>query len=170
VNETIPLASMERLLSDTREALRRMQPTSTAAAGTAAASTAAASTAAAGRDGPAGGGEAAAAPLRAEASDRSGRATAVVASPGRIESLRVDPRLMRDGSEAVCDAIAEAVNAALAKLQDDAIAGAAVIDATGLAVDLERLQADSLASATTMMASLQDAMARISAPVERTRA
>lgn len=147
-------ASMERLLDDTRAALERMHPN---AAGARVA------------DGPENSDADTAAPLRSEASDRSARATAVVVTPGRIESLRIDPRLMREGSEAVCVAIIEASNAAFAQLQDDAISGAVDIDTAGLVVDLERLQADSLTSATTMMASLQDAMARIAAPVERTR-
>jgi len=105
--------------------------------------------------------------LRAEAADRSDRATAVVVAPGRIDSLRIDPRLLRDGSNAVCDAITEAINAALADLSDQALRGAESLDTASLAVDLERLQADSLASATTMMASLQDAMTRIATPVQR---
>lgn len=147
-------ASMERLLDDTRAALGRMQPSAartSTAAGTASPDPAAPEL------------------LRSEASDATDRATAVVVAPGRIESLRIDPRLLRAGSEAVCDAIAEAVNAALAHLQDDALSAAGTMDITGLGVDLERLQAKSLSSASTIMESLRDAMARISAPVERVR-
>lgn len=146
--------SMERLLDDARAALERMHPD-------------AAQSPTAARPTSPGGGPTE--QLRAEASDRLERATAVVVTPGRIESLRIDPRLMRDGSEAVCAAITDAVNGALGRLQDDALSSAGTIDMSALAVDLERLQADSLTNATTMMASLRDAMARISAPVERVR-
>lgn len=145
--------AMERLLEDTREALKRMQPNAATTPPTGGPASAAP----------------AAEPLRAEASDRTERAAAVVVTPGRIESLRIDPRLLRDGSEAVCDAIADAVNAALSQLQEQASASAGTVDLAGLGVDLERLQADSLTSASTMMASLRDAMDRISAPVERVR-
>jgi DNA-binding protein YbaB len=154
VTEIFSPASIERLLSDSREALRRMQSAPEHGA------TGGLST---GRDAD----EASDALLRAEARDASARVTAVVTTPGRIESLQLDPRLMRDGSEAVCDAITEAVNIALAKLQDESVSRAGGIDTAALAIDLERLQADSLTSATTMMASLQDAMTRISAPVSR---
>ncbi len=147
VSEIFSAPSMEQLLGDTRAALERMTRSSTS--GTAATDTVSSE------------------PFRAQASDRSDRVTAVVVAPGRIDSLRIEPRLLRDGSDAVGDAIAEAVNAALADLVGQALRGAESIETTSLAVDLERLQADSLASATTMMASLQDAMTRIATPVQR---
>lgn len=146
MSEIFSATSMERLLSDTRAALERM--TRSESAGAAPSDIASSE------------------PLRTEASDRTDRATAVLVTPGRIGSLRIDPRVLRDGSEAVCDAITEAVNAALADLSDQALRGAESLDTASLAVDLERLQADSLASATTMMASLQDAMTRIATPVQ----
>lgn len=147
MSEIFSATSMEHLLSDTRAALARMtrsEPSEQGRPETVPSE-----------------------PLRAEASDRSERATVVVVAPGRIDSLRIDPRLLRGGADAVCDAITEAVNAALADLVDQALRGAKALDTAGLAVDLEQLQTDSLASATTMMASLQEAMTRIAVPVQR---
>ncbi len=100
-------------------------------------------------------------PLRGDGESADGRARAVAVTPGRIETLEVNPRLMRDGSEAVCEAIAEAVNAALEDLQTKAVQGAATIDPQQLSGELERIQEESLDSARSMMAVLQDAMARI---------
>lgn len=77
--------------------------------------------------------------------------------PGRLTTLRIDPRLMRSGSEAVCEAVIAAVNIALEELQTVAIRAAA-IDTGGLSGDLERIQEESLGSARSMLAALQDAM------------
>lgn len=105
--------------------------------------------------------ESGAEPMRGEGNAADGKVHAVVATPGRIESLEMDPRLMRDGSEAVCSAIVTAVNAALQDLQDKALGAAAPADFGDLSGDLEQLQAESLDSAHLMFGALQDAMDRI---------
>lgn len=99
-------------------------------------------------------------PLRGEGEAPGGKARAVVVSPGRIESLQVEPRLLREGSEKVCATITEAVNLALADLLKRARSDPS-IDPQGLAGELEKLQEQSLDSARSMMAVLQDAMDRV---------
>ncbi|WP_020577841.1 YbaB/EbfC family nucleoid-associated protein [Actinopolymorpha alba] len=98
--------------------------------------------------------------IRGEGEGGQGKVHAVAKVPGRIEILQMDPRLMRDGSEAVCEAIVDAINAALEDLQNKVVGGT-TIDAVELSGELERLQEQSLDSARSMMAALQDAMDRI---------
>jgi DNA-binding protein YbaB len=95
-----------------------------------------------------------------EAAD--GKVQVMVALPGEVQSLTMDPRLMREGSETVCEAIAEAVNAALADLRTKATTevGAAV-DLEQLSGDLEAVQTESLQSMQTMLGALQEVMDRI---------
>ncbi|MFD2077808.1 hypothetical protein SAMN05421678_12445 [Actinopolymorpha cephalotaxi] len=132
-------ATVERLLTDTRQALERMRAP----------------------DGPSPSGPEE--PPRGIGESADGRVQAVVEVPGRVASLEMDPRLMREGSEAVCSAMAEAANAAMDSLRSSVLSGsgAATVDPSALAGDLERLQEESLVSARSMLASLQDAMDRI---------
>jgi hypothetical protein len=99
--------------------------------------------------------------LHADGIDPSGRVSVTVTLPGRISALTMDPRIMREGSTAVCDAIIEAVNDGLASLQTLALRGVPSIDVESLAADLERVQTESLHSASTMLTALQDTMSRI---------
>lgn len=100
-------------------------------------------------------------PLTADGTDLSGRVTATVATPGRITALAMDPRVMREGSEAVCAAVVEAVHDGLASLQTLALRGVPSIDVESIAADLEQVQTQSLQSASTIMTALQDATNRI---------
>lgn len=60
---------------------------------------------------------------RGEGTALDERVRAVVVAPGRVEELTMDPRVLREGSEAVCEAIAEAVNAALDDLRSKVMEG-----------------------------------------------
>lgn len=124
-------AQIDGLLTDTRRALERMHSLEVTSAE----------------------------PLQGEGESPDGKARAIVVSPGRIESLHVEPRLLRQGSDKLCLAITTAVNLALADLQAKAVGPA--IDPTGLAEELERLQEQSLDSARSMMSVLQGVMSRI---------
>ncbi len=139
MSEELGTASIERLLADTRAALGRITAVPAGAAD------------------PAG----AAAPRTADGRDRSERVTATVAAPGRVVSIAMDPRLLRDGSEAVCEAIADAVNDALGAWQAAALADLPQLDTASMAADLERLQHESLTSASSMFSTLQDVMSRL---------
>lgn len=141
MNEGLSTTMIDTLLTDTRAALDRMLATSTAATAPATAPGVGAMT--------------------ADGTGAHERVTATVSLPGRLTSLTVDPRLMREGSDAVCAAVIEAVNAGLAALQERALDGAQSIDVESLAVDLEQVQADALQSASTMFTALQDTMDRI---------
>lgn len=144
MSEGLSTTTVDRLLTDTRAALERMR--------TASAPSPAVPTAPGATD---------VELLGADGTDVSGRVTATVTLPGRITSLSIDPRLMREGSEAVCDAVIEAVNDGLASLQQLALRGVPSIDVESLAADLEQVQTESLHSASTMLTALQDTMNRI---------
>jgi hypothetical protein len=103
-------------------------------------------------------------PLQGKGESPDGKARAVVVTPGRVESLHVEPRLLRQGSENVCVAIMSAVNAALADLQTQAQAIGPDIDPTGLADELERIQEESFDSARSMLSVLQGVMDRFERP------
>jgi DNA-binding protein YbaB len=95
-----------------------------------------------------------------EAAD--GKVRVVVGLPGEVRSMTMDPRMMRLGSEAVCEAITEAVNTALADLRKNATTGTqAPVDLERLSGDLEAIQTESLQSMRTMFSALQDAMDRL---------
>jgi hypothetical protein len=73
----------------------------------------------------------------------------------------MDPRVLREGSEAVCEAVIEAVNAALDDLRSQVMAEAGAFDLERMRDDLERLQAESLETARTLFGAVHEAMARI---------
>jgi hypothetical protein len=93
-----------------------------------------------------------------------GRISASVVSGGRVEGLRVDPRLMRLGSEELCAQIVVAINAAL----DDLRAQTSRVDAGGmdpaaLAGMLESLQADSARQMSLFTQGMAETVAKINA-------
>jgi len=141
MSEGLSTTTIDRLLTDTRAALDRMRTTPAV---------------------PNDPGTRDADPLCADGIDESGRVSVTVSLPGRITALAIDPRLLREGSGAVCAAITEAVNAGLASLQELALRGVPSIDVESLAADLEQVQTESLHSASTMLTALQDTMNRIS--------
>ncbi|MEQ7127167.1 YbaB/EbfC family nucleoid-associated protein [Actinopolymorpha sp. B11F2] len=101
-------------------------------------------------------------PIIGEGEASDGKVHAVVALPGEVQSLTMDPRLMREGSESVCDAVVEAVNAALADLRAKAtteVGGS--VDLEQLSGDLEAVQNESLQTMKTMFGALQEVMDRI---------
>lgn len=129
---------VDSLLEDTRRALEQMRP----AAG------AAAEQATEGRG-------------TGEAAEGQVRATAMVG--GRLESLQVDPRAMRLGSQALGEQIVIAVNAALDDLReqvgDTPVPGAA--DPAALAEQMRDLQQRSAHQMEMLSQGVTAAMARI---------
>jgi DNA-binding protein YbaB len=101
-------------------------------------------------------------PLTGEGEAADGNVHAVVALPGEVQSLTMDPRLLRAGSESVCDAVVQAVNAALSDLREKATTDVgATVDLEQLSGDLEAVQSDSLQTMKTMFGTLQEVMDRI---------
>ncbi|GAB3426953.1 hypothetical protein GCM10027569_67330 [Flindersiella endophytica] len=100
-------------------------------------------------------------PLAGEGTALDGRVHAVVVSPGQVEKLEMDPRVMRDGSEAVCDALATAVNAALEDLRTKAAAEAGGYNVQQVQEDFERMQTESLDAARNLFGAVHEAMARL---------
>ncbi len=132
---------LERLLEDTRRALGAMRS---------------------GRSGPVPAEPAE--PVRGEGTAADGRVTARVVAGGHVEELRVDPRLMRAGSEEMCAQIMVAVNAAVDDLRSrTAEAAPAAMDPAVLAGMLENLQADSVRQMTRFSEGVAETVAKISA-------
>ena len=83
--------------------------------------------------------------------------------PGRIEELRLDPRVLRMASADLAREIEAAVNAALAELRDRAAVGVGATDLGGLADQLKELQESAergLSAFTASMAEAQGLLAR----------
>jgi len=150
MNDELTTAGLEQLLGSTREALERMH----------------------GRGTGAGDGDTADGheptddqTTTATAQDASGRVTATVGMPGRVRALELDPRLLRTGTEAVCAAITEAVNAALADLQARALrdAGRAAggVDLNELADTVEQVQSQTMRNASELLSSLRVTVDRL---------
>lgn len=149
MEDGLTAAGLEQLLASTREVLERMHGRGTAA----------------GRgdtaDGQGGTNDDAA---TATARDATGRATATVGMPGRVRALELDPRLLRGGTEAVCAAVTEAVNAALADLQERALrdAGrAGGVDLDELAEAVEQVQSQAMRNASELLSSLRVTVDRL---------
>lgn len=100
-------------------------------------------------------------PLSGEGTALDGRVRALAVSPGRIEELEMDARVMRDGSEAICEAMAEAVNAALEDLRTKAAAEVGSFNVQQVQDDVERLQAESLEAARSLFGAVHEAMSRL---------
>jgi hypothetical protein len=91
-----------------------------------------------------------------------GKVRAEVAPDGRLASLTVDPRLMRLGSEALCEQIVLAVNAALDGLRADApTASAPAVDPAVLNERLAELQDESMRQMQRYTTVLGDLAARL---------
>lgn len=100
-------------------------------------------------------------PLSGEGTALNGQVRAVAVTPGRIQNLEMDPRVTRDGSDAVCEAVTAAVNAALDDLRAKAAAEAGSFDVQQVQDDVERLQAESLEAARSLFGAVHEAMARL---------
>jgi hypothetical protein len=110
--------------------------------------------------------------LRGEGADPDERVRAIVTA-GRLRSLELDPRLLREGSAATCERVMAAVNAAFTDLANKAgeasgAAEAAVPDPSQLSGKLAELQDASMRTMTTFTQALVSALDRIQAR-ERSR-
>jgi DNA-binding protein YbaB len=96
-----------------------------------------------------------------EASDGQVRATVV--SAGEVESLRIDPRLLRLGSEALSEQVMLAVNAAFADHRARASGPTpdAPVDPQQLAGQLRDLQDQSVRSMAAFSTAMADVLSRI---------
>jgi len=94
-----------------------------------------------------------------------GQIEATVRSGGRLESLRMDPRALRMGSQALCEQIVLAVNAALddlhAKAPDPAPQGMVDVDTAALANRIGELQGQAVRQMSMFAQGITDALARI---------
>lgn len=101
-------------------------------------------------------------PLRVEGTARDGMVRAVVVTGGQVESVSVQPALLREGLETVCAEIVVAVNAALTTLRAQAIAGApAGGDPAELSRQLGELQEQSLRQMAEFRQEIDDVVARL---------
>ncbi|MFC4150130.1 YbaB/EbfC family nucleoid-associated protein [Micromonospora mangrovi] len=98
--------------------------------------------------------------LRAEGTAADGRVTATVVQGGRLASLTVDPELLRQGSEAVCDHVVGAVNAALAEL-DERVSESARADVDALAARLGGVREPSARRMAMFSQAMDDVAARL---------
>jgi DNA-binding protein YbaB len=96
-----------------------------------------------------------------EAAD--GQVTASVSAGGKVERITVNPRLLRDGIDVVCEHIAAAVNAALDDLRRRSAAAQPVgaPDPAALAGQLRELQDESMRKMSAFGAALTDALAKV---------
>jgi DNA-binding protein YbaB len=109
-------------------------------------------------------------PVHGEGSAADGRITARVVSGGHLEALKVDPRLMRAGSEAICAQIIVAVNAAMDDLRGQTSQAApAAMDPEALAGMLENLQTESARELSRFTQGVAETVAKISAAAEGAR-
>jgi DNA-binding protein YbaB len=105
---------------------------------------------------------ASAAEITGEGEAADGRVRVVVGLPGEVREMTMDPRMMRAGSEAVCEAMTEAVNSALRDLRETVTTGVrAPVDIERLSGDLEAIQTESLQNMRTMFTALEDVMDRL---------
>jgi DNA-binding protein YbaB len=103
--------------------------------------------------------------LRGEAEAADGQVRAVAVAGGRLESLTVNPRAMRLGSEALCEQIVAAVNAALDDLRArtaERAAAAGGADPAALAERMRDLHAESVRQMDMFTQGIRDALDRIS--------
>jgi DNA-binding protein YbaB len=92
-----------------------------------------------------------------------GQITAVARPGGHLESLRMDPRALRMGSEALCEQIVAAVNAALDDLRANAgqPPAQAGVDTAALAARMSELQSQSARQMAAFTQGISDVLARI---------
>lgn len=81
--------------------------------------------------------------------------------PGRVEGLRLDPRVMRMNSEDLALEIEAAVNAAFAQLRERSVAEAGVPDLGALNEQLKDLQAGAERQFSQFTASMTEAQAQL---------
>ncbi|MCY1138005.1 YbaB/EbfC family nucleoid-associated protein [Actinoplanes sp. Pm04-4] len=96
-----------------------------------------------------------------EAAD--GRIRVRATLPGRIESLELEPSVLRLGGDELAQQIEAAVNAALADLQGRAVTAAGPADLGALTDQLKDIQADAerqFAKLTTSLIEAQEQIAR----------
>ncbi|TYB59215.1 YbaB/EbfC family nucleoid-associated protein [Nonomuraea sp. PA05] len=100
-------------------------------------------------------------PLRGEGQAAEGKVRAVVVAGGRLASLSVDPRVMREGSEEMCAQIMAAVNAAADGLRAQVMERAtAAAGGAEIASTLLTLQQESVRQMERFTQSLDDVVAR----------
>lgn len=102
-------------------------------------------------------------PLRAAGTAAEGEVEVVLVGQ-RVESVRLDPRVLRAGAELLGEYVAQAVNAVLDDLRHQAgAAGAepAALDPAALGETLGDLQNESVRSMSAMTQALTDAVQRI---------
>ncbi|HEY9473405.1 MAG TPA: YbaB/EbfC family nucleoid-associated protein [Mycobacteriales bacterium] len=136
--------SIDRLLEDTRRVLEEMRP---------------------GDGEPPAPGE-----LRGEGQAADGQVRAVAVAGGRLESLTVNPRAMRMGSEALCEQIVVAVNAALddlrGRVENQAVTAGAV-DPAALTEQMRDLHTESARQMEMFTQGIRDALDQISRSTRR---
>lgn len=99
-----------------------------------------------------------------------GQVQAVAVAGGRLDSLTVNPRAMRMGSEALCEQIVAAVNAALDDLGGKVAAQAAAaggVDPTALTEQMRDLHTESVRQMEMFTQGIKDAVDRISRSTRR---
>lgn len=105
--------------------------------------------------------------LRGEGMSASGQIRATVVTGGRLESVRVDPRAMRLGSEALGEEVVAAVNAALDDLRVKAQEAApAMPDRAALGQQLEELRTESVRRMQLFTQGVAEAVEQISQAAE----
>jgi DNA-binding protein YbaB len=91
-----------------------------------------------------------------------GLVRASAAPGGRLESVTVDPRLLREGLEAICEHIVAAVNAAFDDLRAQASAAPdAGVDTAALSARLQDLQDSSVRQMAMFTQAMNDVVARL---------
>ena len=112
--------------------------------------------------------DASAEPVHGEGTAADEKVTARVVAGGRLERLSVDPRMMRLGSEELCEQIMVAVNAAMDDLRTrTAQAGPAAVDPAALAGVLEGLQVEAAQQMKAFTAGIAETVAKISTSTGR---
>ncbi|MFC5746005.1 YbaB/EbfC family nucleoid-associated protein [Actinomadura rugatobispora] len=102
--------------------------------------------------------------LRGEGESADGRVRAVAVTGGRIASLELDPRVMRQAPDELARTIAEALNAALDSLRARAAAERpeeALLDAALMMERLREVQNEGLRQLSIMSRGINDALAGI---------
>jgi DNA-binding protein YbaB len=102
--------------------------------------------------------------VRGTGSAADGQVVATVVAPNQLESLQINPRLMRLGSEDLAERIQAAVNAAFAEFATKAreqMPGQATVDTGELAGRLRSLQDESVRSMEAFSQAMSEALARV---------
>ena len=98
--------------------------------------------------------------LRAEGTAADGLVVAIVVQGGRLASLTVDPRVLRQGTEVVCGHVVTAVNAALCELEAR-VSASARADVDALAARLGGLQEQSVRQMAMFSQAMEGVVARL---------